>query len=64
MINRGGWEVTIDKGDRWTVRTKDGSLSAQFEHTLLVTEIGAELLTRTPSQLASGMRLRVDDTTF
>ncbi|XP_043712571.1 methionine aminopeptidase 1D, chloroplastic/mitochondrial isoform X3 [Telopea speciosissima] len=32
--------------DDWTVVTEDGSLSAQFEHTLLVTEDGAEILTQ------------------
>ena len=32
--------------DGWTVTTKDKSLSAQFEHTLVVTETGAEILTR------------------
>jgi methionyl aminopeptidase len=31
--------------DDWTVVTKDGSLSAQYEHTLLITEEGAEILT-------------------
>jgi methionyl aminopeptidase len=31
--------------DDWTVVTKDGSLSAQYEHTLLITESGAEILT-------------------
>jgi methionyl aminopeptidase len=31
--------------DDWTVSTKDKSLSAQFEHTLVVTERGAEILT-------------------
>ena len=31
--------------DNWTVVTADGSLSAQFEHTLLITEHGAEILT-------------------
>jgi methionyl aminopeptidase len=61
MINLGGWEVTVDAKDKWTVRTKDGSLSAQFEHTVVVTENGAEVLTRTPSQLAAGCRLRVGD---
>ena len=30
----------------WTVMTRDGSLSAQFEHTVYVTETGAEVLTR------------------
>jgi methionyl aminopeptidase len=53
MINLGGWEVVTDTHDRWTVRTKDGSLSAQFEHTVLVTESGPEILTLTPSQIAS-----------
>lgn len=31
--------------DGWTLATRDGSLSAQFEHTLLVTEDGVEVLT-------------------
>lgn len=34
--------------DGWTVVTKDKSMTAQFEHTLLVTETGAEILTRSP----------------
>lgn len=57
MINLGGWEVTVDPVDKWTVRTSDGSLSAQFEHTVLVTAQGAEVLTLTPSQRAAGVRL-------
>ena len=32
-------------GDGWTVVTKDKALSAQFEHTLVVTATGAEVLT-------------------
>jgi len=32
--------------DHWTILTADGSLAAQFEHTVLVTETGAEILTR------------------
>jgi len=40
------------------VRTKDGSLSAQFEHTILVTETGYEVLTLTPSQIAAGIILK------
>jgi len=35
--------------DQWTVVTKDGSLSAQFEHTVLITENGAEVLTQSIS---------------
>ena len=38
---------TRDKRDKWTVRTMDLSLSAQFEHTVLVTESGPEILTVT-----------------
>jgi methionyl aminopeptidase len=46
MVNVGGWEVVVDQEDKWTVRTKDGSLSAQFEHTVLVTKDGCEILTK------------------
>ncbi len=46
MINFGKAEVTCD-ADGWTVRTLDGSLSAQFEHTLLITSQGFEILTKT-----------------
>jgi methionyl aminopeptidase len=45
MVNLGGWEVKVDPDDKWTVRTADGSLSAQFEHTVLVTREGVEVLT-------------------
>lgn len=45
MINEGVYEVYIDKQDKWTVKTADGKLSAQFEHTILVTEDGYEVLT-------------------
>ncbi len=45
MINLGHWEVDhLD--DDWTVVTEDGSLSAQFEHTIVVTATGCEVLTR------------------
>jgi methionyl aminopeptidase len=46
MVNLGTWEVLFDKQDKWTVRTKDGKWSAQFEHTVLVTEKGFEILTK------------------
>lgn len=46
MINAGGREIIIDKNDGWTVLTKDGSLSAQWEHTVLVTEKGTEILSK------------------
>ncbi len=44
MINIGKKQVKIKK-DGWTAVTKDGSLSAQWEHTLLVTKTGVEILT-------------------
>jgi methionyl aminopeptidase len=44
MINAGRREVR-EMGDGWTIRTKDRSLSAQWEHTVLVTETGFEVLT-------------------
>jgi methionyl aminopeptidase len=47
MINSGGKKTVQDKSDGWTVRTKDGELSAQFEHTVLMTEQGPEILTLT-----------------
>ncbi|MEZ6062596.1 MAG: type I methionyl aminopeptidase [Planctomycetaceae bacterium] len=47
MLNIGGWKTRLDKRDGWTVRTMDGSLSAQFEHTILMTETGPEVLTLT-----------------
>jgi methionyl aminopeptidase len=47
MINLGkSYEVKISSEDGWTVTTEDGSLSAQFEHTVLVTSKGAEILTK------------------
>ncbi len=49
MINLGGRETVLDEKDGWTVTTKDGSLSAQFEHTILMTEKGPEILTLTKS---------------
>ncbi len=44
MINQGGWEEDL-WNDGWTVVTRDLRRSAQFEHTILVTEGGAEVLT-------------------
>lgn len=45
MVNIGGYEVATSKVDGWTVTTKDRSLSAQWEHTILVTKDGYEILT-------------------
>ena len=44
MLNQGGHAVQTGK-DGWTVRTCDGLLSAQFEHTVAVTESGVRVLT-------------------
>ena len=44
MINAGKKKVFIDEADEWTVYTEDGTLSAQWEYTVLVTETGAEVL--------------------
>lgn len=46
MINEGLAEAVVDWQDKWTARTVDGKLSAQFEHTVLVTDDGVEVLTR------------------
>jgi methionyl aminopeptidase len=45
MVNAGGWEVVI-LDDGWTAVTKDGSLSAHFEHTVAITKNGCEVLTK------------------
>jgi len=50
MVNAGDYRIRTMK-DGWTVKTKDRSLSAQYEHTIVVTDNGCEILT-----------LRSDDT--
>lgn len=45
MINEGKPRVRVDESDGWTARTVDSRLSAQFEHTILVTGTGYEVLT-------------------
>lgn len=54
MVNCGGYKVKVDPRDRWTVTTEDGSYSAHFEHTVLVTEDEPEVLTRMPPEAAGG----------
>lgn len=44
MVNLGARNI-VQESDGWTVRTRDGSMSAQFEHTVTVTETGCEVLT-------------------
>lgn len=45
MINAGDWELYIDADNGWTAYTEDGSLSAQWENMILITEHGIEILT-------------------
>ena len=50
MVNLGTWQVKL-KRDGWTVITRDRQLSAQFEHTVGVTEDGVEVFTLSPAGL-------------
>lgn len=45
MVNAGRPDVVQDEEDGWTIYTEDGSLSAQWEYTVLITEEGPEVLT-------------------
>lgn len=45
MATLGGEKIVVDD-DNWTISTWDGSLAAHFEHTVLITEDGAEILTK------------------
>jgi methionyl aminopeptidase len=45
MINAGKRHTKLNAKDGWTVTTKDGRLSAQWEHTMAVTETGVEIFT-------------------
>ena len=51
MINEGTYEVEV-MDDGWTAKTKDRKLSAQFEHTIAVTDNGVEILTLAPASVA------------
>lgn len=44
MVNQGDWHVFVDEDDGWTVVTEDELPSAQWEHTLLLTQEGVEIL--------------------
>jgi methionyl aminopeptidase len=45
MITAGSYDIVLDD-DLWTWKTKDGSLTAHFEHTIIVTKTGAEIITK------------------
>ena len=53
MISVGAWQQQV-WDDGWTAVTVDGKRTAQFEHTMVVTETGAELLTLHPDGRWSG----------
>ncbi len=46
MVNEGSRLIYQDSGNGWTIYTYDGKLSAQWEHTILVTEEGIEIITK------------------
>ena len=46
MINQGSAELYVDRKNNWTSYTRDGKLSAQWEHMILVTEDGFEILSK------------------
>jgi methionyl aminopeptidase len=46
MVNEGSYEVVVDTRDRWTARTRDGKLSAHFEHSVAITDGGPLVLSR------------------
>lgn len=46
MAMLGDHRILLDKADGWTIKTADGSLAAHFEDTVLITDKGAEILTR------------------
>jgi methionyl aminopeptidase len=55
MINAGR-AATVELDDGWTVETRDGSLSAQWEHIVTVTATGYEVLTLSPAEKAGGKK--------
>jgi methionyl aminopeptidase len=58
MINEGKARVKVDKKDKWTARTIDGKLSAQFEHTILITDTAAEVLTDIDGEYANNKAVK------
>ncbi len=50
MVNFGKAGIRV-RSDNWTAETQDGSLSAQFEHTIGITETGCEIFTKSPQKL-------------
>lgn len=50
MITLGGWRI-VTAPDGWTIKTTDNSLCAHFEHTVVVTQKGCEVITRRPEEI-------------
>jgi methionyl aminopeptidase len=48
MLSEGSPRIVLDPDDEWTYRTSDGSHAAHFEHTMILTEEGCEVVTRLP----------------
>ena len=46
MVNEGVYDVFVDEENEWTIYTEDDKLSAQWEHTVLITETGVEILAK------------------
>lgn len=63
MVNAGDWPTKV-LDDGWTAITRDGSLSAQFEHTIVVTDDGFETMTAPegidPLKVSPGEVIRID----
>ena len=58
MINAGKKEIRL-MGDGWTVKTKDRSHSAQYEHQIVVTDTGCEVMTIRPEEEQEGRIQRI-----
>lgn len=46
MLSQGSPRIVLDPEDQWTYRTSDGSRAAHFEHTIIITKEGAEVVTK------------------
>jgi len=53
MLTLGGWRTRVG-ADNWVVSTADGTLSAHYEHTILITDSGPEILTAVQQRVENG----------
>ncbi len=60
MINTGEYQCTIDKNDGWTARTKDGSLSAQFEETIGILNNDVKIFTESRRNINPMQKLGIE----